>query len=77
MNEIKKEIQVLKGESSLDAIQKAIPHWIHDTRKDDSSVTGEVFLPSCKCSLCGYHSNMEKERCPHCGAIMRKIKGVY
>jgi rubrerythrin len=77
MNEIKKEIQVLKGESSLDAIQKAIPHWIHDTRKDDSSVTSEVFLPSCKCSLCGYHSNMEKERCPHCGAIMRKIKGVY
>ncbi len=77
MTNVRKGIHVAKDDATLDAMQQAIPHWIHDTRKDESSVTREIFLPGCKCSSCGYHSNMEKERCPHCGAIMRKIKGVY
>ena len=50
MTNERKGVHVAKGDITLDAIQQAIPHWIHDTRKDESSVTGEVFLPGCKCS---------------------------
>lgn len=47
-------------------------HWIHDTRPDKSYVGGVALLPSCKCSKCGYQSNMEKPVCPHCGSIMNE-----
>lgn len=44
--------------------------WIHKRVQNAESVTGYFILPECKCSLCGYSSTFEKERCPHCKAIM-------
>lgn len=73
----KKGIRVGKGESTMEAMKDAIPHWIHDKREDPSSVTGFIYLPGCTCSSCGYHSNMEKPVCPHCGARMSREKGIY
>lgn len=45
-------------------------YWIHQKVESKSSVTGYVYLRQCKCSNCGTEYNMEKEVCPHCGAIM-------
>ena len=45
-------------------------YWIHDTRKAEGSLTGIFYLPSCTCSNCGYHANMEKKNCPSCNALM-------
>lgn len=47
------------------------PYWIHEKRKDIRSVTGYVYRRDCKCSNCGYHSNMEKKICPQCGSLMQ------
>ena len=44
--------------------------WIHTKRKDDSSVTGYFTLPECTCSNCEFVVSFERERCPHCKAIM-------
>jgi rubrerythrin len=52
------------------AIVKKHSYWIHDKKKDESSLTGYLYLPHCKCGNCGYESNMEKPVCPSCGAIM-------
>lgn len=47
------------------------PYWIHEKRKDSHSVTGYVYKRDCKCSNCGYHSNMEKKICPQCASLMQ------
>ena len=76
-DEIKsKGIRVKKGESSLEALREFIPHWIHDTREDSSSVTGIIYLRTCRCSQCGFQVSFEKPRCPHCGVEMQKFKGI-
>lgn len=68
-----KGVRVSKGESALDAMKKRVPHWIHDRREDASYMSGFVYLPSCTCSECGYHSNKEKDVCPGCGNHMHAI----
>jgi uncharacterized OB-fold protein len=50
--------------------KKKHAYWIHDRKEEDSSMTGYLYLPSCKCSNCGYHSTMEKKVCPECGCLM-------
>jgi rubrerythrin len=76
MNRKKKGIRVARGESALAAIQKAVPHWIHEKIEDPSSVTGFMYSRSCTCSECGYEASFEKPKCPHCGADMQYIKGL-
>ena len=71
-----KGIRIQKGESALEAMRDIIPHWIHDTREDPSSVTGLIYLRTCRCSECGFHVSFEKPFCPHCGAVMNKIRGI-
>ncbi|MBQ9328574.1 MAG: hypothetical protein IJ225_08595 [Solobacterium sp.] len=46
--------------------------WIHTRIEDPASVTGYFILPECTCSECGYVANFERERCPHCMAVMDK-----
>lgn len=73
-NKIKgKGVRVVKGQSAIDAMKERIPHWIHDTKKDDHYMNGIVYLPSCTCSSCGFHSSREKEYCPHCGEKMNVL----
>jgi len=65
-----KGIRIKKNQSTLDAIREGIPHWIHHTREDASSLTGVIYLPQCDCSECGFTVSFEKPVCPHCGAKM-------
>ncbi|MBQ9048262.1 MAG: hypothetical protein IJ120_10260 [Solobacterium sp.] len=69
----KKGIRIGRNESVLDAIRNGIPHWIHETREDPSSVSGIIYLPVCHCSECGYTASFEKPFCPHCGVKMKKF----
>jgi rubrerythrin len=71
-----KGIRIQKGESALDAMRDVIPHWIHDIREDPSSVKGFVYLRTCTCSVCGYKASFEKPFCPHCKAVMNKLRGI-
>lgn len=71
-----KGIRIQKGESVLDAMREVIPHWIHDTREDPSSVTGLIYLRTCTCSECGFRVSFEKPFCPHCKARMQNFKGI-
>ena len=71
-----KGIRIQKGESTLDKLRGIIPHWIHETREDPSSVTGVIYLRTCRCSECGFQVSFEKPFCPHCQAEMRKFKGI-
>ena len=57
--------------------KKRVPHWIHDTKKDEHYINGVVYLPGCTCSECGFHSSREKDVCPHCGKSMHSLKGIY
>lgn len=70
-------VHVRNGQDVLAAMKAAVPHWIHDTVKDEHYPDGIKYLQSCTCSNCGFHVNMEKESCPHCGARMSKMKGIY
>ncbi len=45
-------------------------YWIHTKVEDSKSVTGFFILPECKCSKCGFVVSYERDRCPHCMAIM-------
>lgn len=45
-------------------------YWIHEKVKDENTVNGYFYKRECKCSECGYEANMEKGKCPHCGAVM-------
>ena len=45
-------------------------YWIHTRKENPQSVTGHFILPECKCSSCGFTVSWERERCPHCGAVM-------
>ena len=47
-------------------------YWIHKKIADESAVNGYFYSRECTCSECGKEVNMEKERCPYCGAIMDK-----
>ena len=47
------------------------PHWIHDQEENDMYFGGIKILPSCTCSVCGYHTNREKTVCPKCGTHMK------
>ncbi len=76
MKQTHKGIRIAKGQSTIDEMKKRVPHWIHDTREDEHSVSGIIYLRSCKCSECGYHANMEKPVCPQCGSKMNSIIGV-
>ena len=76
MNEKQKGINVAKGESAFEAIQNAIPHWIHDKKEDPTSVTGFLYLRSCRCSVCGCEVSFERPKCPHCGTDMQHMKGL-
>ena len=71
-----KGIHLTKGESALDAMKRRVPHWIHDTKKDEHYLNGIVYLPGCTCSECGSHSTREKDVCPHCGSKMHSMKGI-
>lgn len=45
-------------------------YWIHKQVEDQHSVSGYFVLPECKCGLCGFVVSYERDRCPHCRAIM-------
>ena len=45
-------------------------YWIHTKVKNDRSVSGYFTLAECSCSRCGFIVASEKERCPHCRAVM-------
>lgn len=45
-------------------------YWIHEKVPSEESVSGYYYKRECTCSSCGYHVNMERPICPHCGAIM-------
>jgi|GEM_PF-5015545 len=45
-------------------------YWKHVKVRDDSLMGGWRYLSACTCSVCGCPSNIEKEHCPECGAIM-------
>jgi len=49
---------------------KKTAYWIHEKRKDPASVNGFIYEAACKCSACGYRTNLEKKVCPNCGAVM-------
>lgn len=66
-------IHLKNGDSAFAEIKKRTPHWIHDTREDSSYLSGFVYLPSCTCSECSYHSNKEKDVCPGCGSHMHVL----
>ena len=71
-----KGIRVGKDQSVMDAMEKAIPHWIHEKVEDPSYVGGFRYARNCTCSVCGYEASFEKEKCPHCGTVMQHIKGI-
>ena len=75
-NNERKGARVSKGESSLKALQEAMPHWIHAKKEDPSSVTGFLYERNCTCSVCGYEASFEKPKCPRCGAVMKSMKGI-
>ena len=66
-------LKIEKGESSLDAIQNRMPHWIHHTQKDERFVGGLIYLRECECSVCGYVAEREMPICPKCKTQIRKI----
>ena len=45
-------------------------YWIHRKIADHVAVSGFFYARECSCSNCGKEVNMEKERCPFCGAVM-------
>ena len=45
-------------------------YWVHTKVRNEQSVTGYFILPECTCSMCGYVAGYERERCPHCRALM-------
>lgn len=45
-------------------------HWIHKKIEDPAAVSGFFYTRECACSNCGKEVNMEKPRCPFCGAVM-------
>lgn len=45
-------------------------YWIHEKIKNENSVSGFIYKRECTCSNCGKEVNMEKEKCPYCGAVM-------
>jgi hypothetical protein len=49
---------------------KRTAYWIHEKREDPTSVNGFIYETACKCSACGYFTNLEKKVCPNCGAKM-------
>ena len=71
-----KGVKVAKGQSALEALRNALPHWVHETKEDPSYVTGFYYLPGCKCSECGFKVSYERPYCPHCGSKMQKMKGI-
>ncbi|MBR2812428.1 MAG: hypothetical protein IKD69_13710 [Solobacterium sp.] len=71
-----KGIRVGKGESVMEAMQKAIPHWIHERVADPHFVGGYKYKRNCRCSVCGYESSFEKPVCPHCQRKMQQLRGI-
>ncbi|HCK88353.1 MAG TPA: hypothetical protein DHW39_06050 [Erysipelotrichaceae bacterium] len=71
-NNAKGGIRIGKNDSAYEAIMDAMPHWIHKTKEDASSLTGFLYLPQCSCSVCGFEVSFERERCPHCGVKMTR-----
>ena len=55
-------------------VKKKTAHWIHIKVKDIKYPNGIKILSDCKCSACGFLMKMEKEICPHCGAIMSESR---
>lgn len=55
-----------------EVVKKQPPHWIHHTKEDPRLIGGVIYLPSCDCSECGFTVNLEKKKCPHCGAVIWK-----
>ncbi|MBQ3272718.1 MAG: hypothetical protein IJH44_05645 [Solobacterium sp.] len=47
------------------------PYWIHDQILDPDYPDGVKVLPGCTCSECGFKVSFERDKCPHCGAVMR------
>lgn len=45
-------------------------YWIHARKPDPHSISGYFYTRECTCSSCGHSSNMEKDHCPFCGAVM-------
>ena len=45
-------------------------HWIHKKIEDPAAVSGFFYTRECACSNCDKEVNMEKPRCPFCGAVM-------
>ncbi len=70
-----KGVHVGRNDDVLDTLKKSIPHWIHDTVKDPSYMGGIRYLRSCKCSVCGYASPHEVDKCPGCHSTMNELKG--
>ena len=52
------------------SIKKKTAHWIHLRENDPRYTNGYKILSDCKCSACGFLVKREKEKCPHCGAVM-------
>ncbi len=48
------------------------PYWIHDQILDPDYPDGVKVLPGCTCSECGFKVSFERDKCPHCGAVMRR-----
>ncbi|MBR3310222.1 MAG: hypothetical protein IKG15_00210 [Solobacterium sp.] len=71
-----KGIRLGKNQSALEALQNALPHWIHEKIEDPTSVTGFMYARQCTCSACGYKASFEKEFCPHCRAKMKRLRGL-
>lgn len=65
------ELTVSTSDRIDEKVGAMAPHWIHDIKEDSSSITGYFYLPGCKCSICGFHVNSEKDKCPGCGAYMK------
>lgn len=61
------------SESALTAKDPVIhAYWIHKKIKEPTAVAGYFFERACTCSHCNKQVNMEKKKCPYCGAIMDK-----
>lgn len=68
--EAKKEDESEPEPAKEEVSSGPLPHWIHDRKEDPSYLKGFVYLRSCTCSECGYHSHTEKPVCEGCGAKM-------
>lgn len=49
-------------------------YWIHKQIPNEQALNGFFYSRECKCSECGYESNIEKPVCPNCKAQMQKEK---